>query len=175
MVGSVLHHGGGRAALVVAACAAAVLATALYAEWGLGLRPCALCHWQRIPWIAALAFGLLALPARPARPAFLFGALLAVAVTGALGLYHLGVEQGAWRSFLSACSAEGTLSRSVDDLFQALGQPAPARCDVAAPWWFGWSMALWNALAAAAVLLAAWAAARFPGLGTIPSRTTSVA
>ena len=75
---------------------AALLGGAYGSElWG-GLVPCEMCWWQRYAHFAALAFALAAfLVGRRGgtRGLVVLGAL-AIAVSGAIGAYHEGVEAG---------------------------------------------------------------------------------
>lgn len=94
------------AGLVSAVAAALALGTALAAQhWG-GVVPCALCLVERWPWRVAIVLGLLgaALPPRPGRLCLWF-CVLTLLVSGALGVLHVGVEQGAWPSPLPECAA----------------------------------------------------------------------
>src|SRR5688572_16180392 len=73
-----------------------LLGGALLSQYVGGLYPCEMCYWQRWPHAAAI---LLALGAflRPAisRPLILLAAL-AIAISGAIGVFHAGVELGWW-------------------------------------------------------------------------------
>jgi disulfide bond formation protein DsbB len=118
-----------RTALTGTLLAAAALGAALASEAWLGLVPCALCLWERWPYRVAIGLGLLALILpRFSRPLLvLMGvALLAGA---ALGLVHVGVEQGWWPSPLPECAAPnlggGTMAERL-----ARMPPRPAKpCD----------------------------------------------
>jgi disulfide bond formation protein DsbB len=113
-----------------------------------GLAPCEMCYWQRWPHLAAIALGLLALALRDrVRRAAVALAGLAVLTSGALGLYHLGVERKWWQG-PSACSSG--LQSGGDMLSNVLAAPV-VRCDVAAWELFGLSMAGWNALLSLAI------------------------
>ena len=58
------------------------------------LYPCEMCHWQRWPHYAALPFAVLAfvVPQRSIAKAFVILAALLIAVSGAIGVAHAGVE-----------------------------------------------------------------------------------
>ncbi|SDF78663.1 disulfide bond formation protein B [Thalassobaculum litoreum] len=147
--------------LFVAAAAAAALAAALISQYGFDLQPCVLCIWQRWPYLAAIGLGLAAIalrraPARraPAAARALTGlAILAVLVSGGIGGFHVGVEQGWWEGTSGCGSTSGT-----DDLnaLRAQIMNAPiVRCDEVAFSLFGISMAGWNLLYALGVALVA--------------------
>lgn len=112
-----------------------------------GLVPCEMCWWQRYPHMAAIAIALAALAARrDDRVSTAFTALAAVAIgfSGAIGLFHAGVEYGWWQG-LTACSTSPTSGDPADILSQIMATPI-TRCDVA-PWsLLGISLAGYNGL-----------------------------
>lgn len=123
-----------------------------------GLAPCALCLWQRWPYWVAAAIALLAAALPPAaRRWALRAAALAVAVSGAVAVLHVGVEQGWWPSPLPACQAPGVdPSMSVDDLLRSLA-PAPTKpCDEAAYLFGGMPLSVAAMNLIYAVLLSVW-------------------
>jgi disulfide bond formation protein DsbB len=122
-----------KRALIILALAAAAPLFALASETWLGLAPCELCLWQRWPyWVAAgLAGVALALPRLTAPLLALAG--LAALVSGGLGGFHLGVEQGFWPSPLPGCkaaSAGGLMS--IDEMMKSLAPIPNKPCDAAA-------------------------------------------
>jgi disulfide bond formation protein DsbB len=119
---------------------AALLAGAWISQLVFGLAPCEMCHWQRWPHYAALVPALAAFIAPPATRTMLIAiAALLIAVSGAIGVFHAGVEYGWWEG-LTTCAAPG--AGSLEDLLNA----PLIRCDVA-PWdLFGISLAGFNAL-----------------------------
>jgi disulfide bond formation protein DsbB len=111
------------------------------------LYPCEMCHWQRWPHYAAVAVALLAfvLPTRMRRLAIVAAALL-IAVSGAIGLFHAGVEYHWWQG-VTACSSTTALDgiSAAARLEQLMNAPI-VRCD-AAPWTLaGISLAGFNAI-----------------------------
>ena len=81
---------------------AALLAGAWGSQiWG-GLFPCEMCWWQRYAHLAAVALALVAI-AVARRPgldrAFVILAALAILTSGAIGVYHAGVEAGIFPGF----------------------------------------------------------------------------
>ena len=110
--------------------------------------PCEMCHWQRWPHIAVAVIGLgggalLAGGIMPARSAPILAALavLGVAVSGALGVFHAGVEWHFWPG-PAACSSSYVPGQVVD--FTHMGHVP--MCDRAAWRLLGISMAGYNAL-----------------------------
>jgi len=115
---------------------------ALYSQHVGGLFPCEMCMWQRWPHYAAIVLAALSYVVRPARTPLVWLALLAVAVSGAIGAFHAGVEYGWWEG-LTQCS---TNFAGGDNPLDAIMNAPLIRCDVA-PWdLFGISLAGWNAI-----------------------------
>ncbi|MDA5555572.1 disulfide bond formation protein B [Shimia sp. MMG029] len=108
-----------------------------------GLPPCKLCYYQRYPhWVAAGA-GALALVSGVTLLAYV--AALGVAISGALALFHSGVERGWWEG-PSTCTSGDITGMSADDLFNQIMNAPLVRCDEI-PWqMLGLSMANYNAL-----------------------------
>ena len=118
---------------------AGLLGGALFSQYVGGLYPCEMCYWQRWPHGAAilLALGAFLYPAR-ARPLVLLAAF-AIAVSGAIGVFHAGVEMGWWEG-ITVCTATGATS-----LQDILNVPL-VRCDQVQWSFLGISMAGWNAI-----------------------------
>ncbi|TNC69473.1 disulfide bond formation protein B [Rubellimicrobium roseum] len=142
-----------RTSLILAAAggSAALLAGA-YLFQALGYPPCPMCWWQRYPHFVAVAIGALALVARgPALP--WLGAMAAL-TTSAIGVMHTGVERG-WWTIQTSCTGGGDLgSLSGADLLSTEA-PRIVMCDQVAWSLFGISMASWNAIFSA-VLVVLW-------------------
>ena len=120
----------------------ALLGGALLSQYVGGLHPCEMCHWQRWPHYFAVAVAALAfLSAAPSRNARLLTALaaVAIAVSGAIGVFHAGVEYGWWQG-LTRCSSGGAMT--LDEL---LNVPL-VRCDQVQFSFLSVSMAGWNAI-----------------------------
>jgi disulfide bond formation protein DsbB len=117
-----------------------------------------MCHWQRWPHIAAVIVGLgggffLRGQALDRRLAWL--TVLLVAASGALGVFHAGVEWQWWPG-PSACT--GNAFHGVMDLNAPI-----ERCDIAAWRLFGLSLAGYNALISLSLAgLGAWLLTRKP-------------
>lgn len=140
-----------------------LLGGALFSQYVGGLYPCQMCMWQRWPHLVAIFFALdaIALRSRPPLSALFAGlAALGIAVSGAIGAFHAGVEYHWWQG-ITSCSTELT-EGSTQDMLNALWDAPLTRCDVA-PWsLFGISLAGFNAIfslgaaALIAVLLVRW-------------------
>ena len=140
------------ARLVALAAPTALLGGALLSQYVGGLHPCEMCYWQRWPHGAAIAFAVLAFLFRAGSGnATLLTVLsaVAIAVSGAIGVFHAGVEYGWWEG-LTTCTASGGLS--LDELMNV----PLVRCDEVQWSLMGISMAGFNAifsLGAAALIL----------------------
>lgn len=139
-----------RIPALLAFAAAAALAVAYVGQYVLGLEPCKLCVWQRYPYMAAAALGLLGVGAarRPGGRRALV-ALTGLAFLAAAGIagFHVGVEQGWWEG-LPGCSAPAiTKDMSVAELQRALEARAEVvPCDEPAWTLAGISMAGYNVM-----------------------------
>jgi disulfide bond formation protein DsbB len=141
--------------LLAASGSAALLLGAFAFQHIGGLAPCPLCIWQRWPHGAAVVLGAVGLFYPRAFVAFL-GALAAGA-SGAIGIYHTGVERGWWEG-LSNCVSGDISGLSTDELMEQIMAAPLIRCDEVAWEMWGLSMASWNAVLSFA-LAAAWVAA----------------
>ena len=123
-----------------------------------GMVPCVLCLYQRWPHAAAVLIGLMGLKIG-GRVLPLLGAL-AAATSAAIGVFHVGVEQRWWEG-LATCTVDTLSGVSGADLLNTdLTVGAPVRCD-AIPWeMFGVSMAGWNVIVSALLVLIWLTAAR---------------
>jgi disulfide bond formation protein DsbB len=143
-----------RIAWFEGAVALTLIAGALFFQYALHYPPCEMCHWQRWPHIAAAVIGLggaiaIALGVLPARAAMAIAvlAILGVAISGGLGVYHAGVEWKFWAG-PAACTTGFVYTGGPIDI----NAPIP-HCDHPAWTLFGISLAGFNAaisLAAAA-------------------------
>lgn len=142
--------------LIAAAGSAALLGGAFFFQM-LGYAPCKLCLWQRWPHGAAILIGALALLS--GARALAFAGAAAAALTGALGVYHAGVEQRWWTG-PDTCTSSGNLAGSAEALLDQIIAAPLVRCDEIAWVFAGLSMAAWNAVLSFALMLIWIAAAR---------------
>jgi disulfide bond formation protein DsbB len=121
---------------------AGLLGGALLSQYVGGLYPCEMCYWQRWPHGAAILLALAAilspLGAPRTRPLVLLAAL-AITISGAIGVFHAGVELGYWEG-ITQCTTNGAAS-----LQDILNTPL-VRCDQVQWSLLGISMAGWNAI-----------------------------
>ncbi len=158
---------------LLAITSAGVLAAALFFQFVLGYQPCVLCLWQRVPYGAVMAFGIVTLLFRQWRglgDALLVASGLALLAGAGIAAYHVGVEQHWWAG-TSACGASGRAPQTLEELrAQVLAAPV-TRCDEVAWSLFGISMAGYNVVISLALSAFAFAAARAAYIRTSVSRT----
>lgn len=142
----------------IAGLSALILMGAYAFEYLAGLKPCALCLEQRVPWAILIGLGSAIAGAhvwQAPRPVLLvlYGAAAVVAIWGAyLGGYHAGVEYKWW---LGPQDCSGTNLPTASDLLGPLSPSQIVRCDEI-PWaLLGISLAGFNFLFSLVVLAAA--------------------
>jgi disulfide bond formation protein DsbB len=139
-------------ALMAGGFSLALLAGAFAFQYLGGLAPCEMCIWQRWPHGASILLGLgggaLALSRvlpQDTVKALAWLALLAIAVSGAIGIFHAGVEWKWWPG-PSHCTGVGYVPGQDD--FKPL---QVVRCDEAQWRLFGISLAGYNGIFSLAV------------------------
>lgn len=132
---------------------ALLLGGAYVSQYGFGLYPCEMCWWQRWPHFAAVGLALLAYATPPQR-LWTGAAALAILVSGAIGLFHAGVEYGWWEG-ITSCAAitSGSSGNALEDI---MNTPL-VRCDEPAWTLLGISLAGFNFLISTATGLAIFA------------------
>jgi disulfide bond formation protein DsbB len=126
-------------------------AALLAGAWGFqligGLVPCEMCHWQRWPHYAAVVIALLAfvVPGRTSKRGLVWLAALAIAISGAIGIYHAGVEYGWWQG-ATECTSSLPVGGSSADMLNAIMNAPIVRCDQPQWTWHGISLAGFNAI-----------------------------
>ena len=135
------------ARLIALALPSALLLGALGSQYLGGLHPCEMCYWQRWPHGAAIVLAGLAFTGTPASKRSRMLTLLAglaIAVSGAIGVYHAGVELGIFDG-ITTCTAMAS-GGSTADLLRQITQAPIIRCDQVQFSFLGISMAGWNAI-----------------------------
>ena len=142
-----------RATAPIVLCASlAAVGAAFFFQYVMGLQPCPLCHYQRLPYAAAILLSALAvLPPVNERWAAYLVALCGLAFASGTGIafYHVGVEQG-WFEGLAVCAGGGRSdAASVEELMAEIMDTEPVSCSEI-PWsLFGVSMAGYNVVCSA--------------------------
>ncbi len=148
---------------LLALAAAIVVGGALVSQYGFGLQPCVLCLYQRWPYYIIVALALIAWPLTSGRPGLRRGILALIGLIFLAGagvaLFHVGVEAHWWQG-TAECGGNLPDANSLDALRAQLLATKPARCDEPALVVLGLSMAGWNMLAALALALVSFGAAR---------------
>jgi disulfide bond formation protein DsbB len=125
----------------------ALLGGAIGSQYLGGLYPCEMCYWQRWPHGAAILLAALAFtaPAQSQRSRTLtLLAALAIAISGAIGVYHAGVEAKIFEGF-TTCTAIAH-GNTTAELLKALTHAPLIRCDQVQFRFLGISLAGWNAI-----------------------------
>ena len=125
----------------------ALLGGAFGSQYLGGLVPCEMCWWQRYPHGAAILLAALAFtaPAASARSRTLtMLAALAIAISGAIGVYHAGVELGIFEGFTTCTSTAN--GGTTAELLKSIMRTPLVRCDQVQFAFLGVSMAGWNAI-----------------------------
>jgi disulfide bond formation protein DsbB len=120
---------------------AVLLGGALLSQYVGGLYPCEMCLWQRWPHRFAILFAIAAILLPPVVPRVRLLTLLAaaaLAVSGAIGAFHAGVEYGWWEGLTTCTSSAMTM----DDIMSV----PLVRCDQVQWSLAGISLAGFNAI-----------------------------
>ena len=132
----------GAARLIALLLPLALLGGALGSQYLGGLTPCEMCYWQRWPHGAAIVLAALSFTTPASTPlsrTLTILAAIAIAISGAIGVYHAGVEAHIFQGF-TTCTANG--AKSLQDILNA----PLVRCDQVQFSFLGISMAGWNAI-----------------------------
>jgi len=129
---------------------ALALLMALTAQFGFSLHPCDLCIYQRYPYaavavLAGAAYWLAKSPKQQRAALWLCAALLLL--DAGIATYHTGVEYG-WFPGPDACSNTDSGEMTIEQMRAAIMNAPLVTCSQAMAYFFGLSMAAWNALAA---------------------------
>ncbi len=151
-----------RLILLAVAGSAALLLGAWGSQLLAGLNPCELCIWQRWPHGAAVFIGTWAF-LLPWSVLPLIGSL-AVATSGAIGIYQTGLERGWWEG-VTACTSGPIGGLTTDDLLAQIMAAPVVHCDEVQWAFMGLSMASWNAVISFGLALIWLNAARMPARG----------
>ena len=125
----------------------ALIAGALGSQYWGGLFPCEMCHWQRWPHYTAIVLAALAfvVPGTAAR-ALVALAGIAILMSGAIGVFHAGVEYHWWQGITACTTTVASGGGNMDDLLERIMKAPLIRCDQAQWTLFGISLAGFNAL-----------------------------
>jgi len=123
------------------------LSTAYFVEYVLGIEPCELCLYQRIPYAAVGLFSLFVIVGKPGsftQQVALLGCGIAFLVGASLAFYHFGVEEKWWSA---ACGGAQSMDMSLDDLKASIMAEPLKPCDSRDWVMFGLSITVYNTVA----------------------------
>lgn len=124
-----------------------LLGGALGSQYLGGLYPCEMCYWQRWPHAVAIVLAALAFTAPAEAPrarTLTLLAALAIAVSGAIGVYHAGVEAKIFQGFTTCTALSKGLSPA--EILRQINHAPLIRCDQVQFRFLGISLAGWNAI-----------------------------
>ncbi len=128
--------------------AISILGGVYFFEYVIGLYPCELCLYQRIPWlllIGVCSFGIIYKRRLHLVNILIIMATITLMISAALAIFHVGVEQHWWQG-LSSCSTNSVMPNKLADLKAAIMAAPVIKCDDIAWSLFGISMAGYNAI-----------------------------
>jgi len=123
------------------------LATAYFVEYVIGVEPCILCLYQRIPYAAAGVFALFAIVGKPGgftQQAALLGCMVAFLAGTSIAFYHFGVEEQWWEA---SCAGAQSLDMSFEDLKASILSEPLKPCDSKDWVMLGISITVYNTIA----------------------------
>ena len=125
-----------------------LLLGALGSQYLGGLYPCEMCHWQRWPHYAAVlvAAGAFVVPQRSLRASLVLIAALLIATSGAIGLFHAGVEYHWWNGITACTTTVSMAGTTPAERLAAIMNAPMVRCDAAQWTLAGISLAGFNAI-----------------------------
>tara|TARA_B100001540_G_scaffold259868_1_gene238358 strand:- start:831 stop:1310 length:480 start_codon:yes stop_codon:yes gene_type:complete len=104
------------------------LLSAVYIEYILGVKPCILCLYQRVPYIIAIFFcffGYYNLKNR----LWIYFLVITFLISAILSGYHVGIENNVFNEF-SGCTSNNSNITNKDELLKALKETQPNCKDV---------------------------------------------
>ncbi len=125
-----------------------LLLGALGSQYLRGLYPCEMCHWQRWPHYSAvlLAAATFVVPQRSLRASLVLVAALLIGISGAIGLFHAGVEYHWWNGITACTTTVSMAGTTPAERLAAIMNAPMVRCDSAQWSLAGISLAGFNAI-----------------------------
>ena len=114
--------------LLIAAISIFTLLSAVYIEYILGVKPCILCLYQRVPYIIAIFFcffGYYNLKNK----LWIYLLVITFLISAILSGYHVGIENNVFNEF-SGCTSNNSNIVNKDELLKALKETQPNCKDV---------------------------------------------
>ncbi len=125
-----------------------LLLGALGSQYLGGLYPCEMCHWQRWPHYSAvlIAAATFVVPQRSLRASLVLVAALLIGISGAIGLFHAGVEYHWWNGITACTTTVSMAGTTPAERLAAIMNAPMVRCDSAQWSLAGISLAGFNAI-----------------------------
>lgn len=114
--------------LLISAISIFTLLSAVYIEYILGVKPCILCLYQRVPYIIAIFlcfFGYYNLKNK----LWIYLLVITFLISAILSGYHVGIENNVFNEF-SGCTSNNSNIVNKDELLKALKETQPNCKDV---------------------------------------------
>jgi len=114
--------------LLISAISIFTLLSAIYIEYILGVKPCILCLYQRVPYIIAIFlcfFGYYNLKNK----LWIYLLVITFLISAILSGYHVGIENNVFNEF-SGCTSNNSNIVNKDELLKALKETQPNCKDV---------------------------------------------
>ena len=114
--------------LLISAISIFTLLSAIYIEYILGVKPCILCLYQRVPYIIAIFlcfFGYYNLKNK----LWIYLLVITFLISAILSGYHVGIENNVFNEF-SGCTSNNSNIINKDELLKALKETQPNCKDV---------------------------------------------
>ncbi len=125
---------------------ASALSIAFFVEHVVGIDPCILCLYQRLPYAASGLFAIFAVIGKPGsftQQMALLGCGIAFSIGTGLAVYHFGVEEGFWQA---SCSGAQDMNMSFEDLKSSIMSEPLKACDQKDWVIFGLSITVYNTI-----------------------------
>ena len=114
--------------LLISAISIFTILSAIYIEYILGVKPCILCLYQRVPYIIAIFFcffGYYNLKNK----LWIYLLIITFLISAILSGYHVGIENNVFNEF-SGCTSNNSNIVNKDELLKALKETQPNCKDV---------------------------------------------
>ena len=114
--------------LLISAISIFTLLSAVYIEYILGVKPCILCMYQRVPYIIAIFlcfFGYYNIKNK----LWIYLLVITFLISAILSGYHVGIENNVFNEF-SGCTSNNSNITNKDELLKALKETQPNCKDV---------------------------------------------
>ncbi len=112
--------------LIILLISASSMLSALYIEFILGYKPCKLCVYQRIPYLAAIFISFIGFNYYK-NDNILIILIIVFTLSSIISGYHFGIENSFFNE-LSSCANNSLDQLNKKELLETLGQNMPVNC-----------------------------------------------